>query len=125
MLLGIRSLRALKTVIDFEKDVAVFAFLNPYVGISSRRSASGHVLINLSQNWMQDSFQLADPTPAFGIAEQSCEAKEGVIGAVLAVPSECETSQHVGPDNVTAPDEASECPAVLFQSRGSVGLWIR
>ena len=85
MLLGIRSLRALKTVIDFEKDVAVFAFLNPYVGIPSRRSASGHVLINLSQNWMQDSFQLADPTPAFGIAEQSCEAKEGVIGAVLAV----------------------------------------
>ena len=73
ILLGIRSL-ALKTVIDFEKNVAVFASLNPYVGIPLRRSASGHVLIDLSQNWMQDSFQHADPTSAIGMAEQSSRA---------------------------------------------------
>ncbi|CAE6950806.1 RE1 [Symbiodinium sp. CCMP2592] len=73
ILLGIKSLRSLKTVIDFDKDVAVFASLNPYVGIPLRRGASGHVLINLSQNWLQDSFSLADPTPVIGMASQSCK----------------------------------------------------
>ena len=124
ILLGIRTLRSLKTVIDFQKDVAVFAALNPYVGIPLRRSASGHILVNLSSNWMQDSFSLADPSPAFGVAESSPEEeKEDAVGAVFVIESGSPDFMHVGaPSTPSAPAEASEPSAVLFHSRGGQGL---
>ncbi|CAE7219859.1 RE1 [Symbiodinium sp. KB8] len=102
ILLGIRTLRSLKTVIDFQKDVAVFAALNPYVGIPLRRSASGHILVNLSSNWMQDSFSLADPSSAFGVAElSSSEEKEDAIGAVFVIEGDSPDFVHaVGGQNL-------------------------
>ena len=125
ILLGIRTLRSLKTVLDFEKDIAVFAALNPYVGIPLRRSSSGHVLINLSQNWLQDSFSLTDPAATFDPSEQpgSCD-KEDPIGAIFVIENECPEfresplfQRHVA----SAPSEPSALPAVLFHSRGEVG----
>ena len=124
ILLGIRTLRSLKTVIDFQKDVAVFAALNPYVGIPLRRSASGHILVNLSSNWMQDSFSLADPSSAFGVAElSSSEEKEDAIGAVFVIEGDSPDFVHaVGSSTPSAPASVSECPAVLFHSRGGQNL---
>ncbi|CAE7230659.1 RE1 [Symbiodinium necroappetens] len=124
ILLGIRTLRSLKTVIDFQKDVAVFAALNPYVGIPLRRSASGHILVNLSSNWMQDSFSLADPSPNFGVAESSPEEeKEDAVGAVFVIEGDSPDFVPANaPSTPMAPASASEPPAVLFHSRGGQDL---
>ena len=56
ILIGIRTLKALRTVLDCSQAVAVLAALDATVGVRLRRSASGHLLLDLSKNWLQDSF---------------------------------------------------------------------
>ncbi|OLP85639.1 putative transposon protein [Symbiodinium microadriaticum] len=58
ILIGIRTLKSLRTVLDCSQAVAVFAALDATVGVRLRRSASGHLLLDLSKNWLQDSFSI-------------------------------------------------------------------
>ena len=51
VLLSIASLRSLGAIIDFEKDLSVFRNLDPTRIIRAERSATGHQLLPLSQDW--------------------------------------------------------------------------
>ena len=121
ILIGIRTLKALRTVLDCSQAVAVFAALDATVGVRLRRSASGHLLLDLSKNWLQDSFSILAPTAGILIAStepQDQEKKEDSVFVVEPDPVSFHPESHADP-HVQAPSEAVELPAVLFHSRGS------
>ena len=64
VLIGIRTLRRLKTVIDFERCVAVFSAVDPFLGIPLRRSKAGHLLLNLTEDLLSQGFRLDNVPPA-------------------------------------------------------------
>ena len=123
ILVGIRTLRALKTVLDCHQDTAVFAALDATVGVKLKRSASGHLLLDLSRNWLQDSFSLLNPTAdVMAVASEppeTCE-KEGVVFVLEHEP--CNFQPEVGHQLHDTPSSSSPLPAVLFHSRGEAVL---
>ena len=121
ILIGIRALKALRTVLDCSQAVAVFAALDATVGVRLPRSASGHLLLDLSKNWLQDSFSILAPTTGILIAStepQDQEKKEDSVFVVEPDPVHFRSESHADP-HVQGPSEAVELPAVLFHSRGS------
>eukprot|EP00439_Symbiodinium_sp_Y106_P061006 s2874_g9.t1 len=86
ILIGVRTLRSLSTVIDFQHDVAVFSALDPTVGVPLRRSRSGHLLLNLGQNWLEESFPLTSPArQSFHPAEPAETREHGLDESANAV----------------------------------------
>ena len=49
VLLGMKTLRRLKAIIDFDRCLVVFAAVNPHLAIGLRRSRTGHLLFQLRQ----------------------------------------------------------------------------
>ena len=89
LLLGIKSLRRLQAVLDFDRSVAVFAAVDPGLAIHLKRSRSGHMLIDLKGDWLAEGtrleslpLQIASPGP---VEENYVEA----AFAVEHVPGEC------------------------------------
>ena len=121
ILIGIKTLRALRTVLDCHQDVAVFAALDPSTGVKLRRSPSGHLLIDLSRNWLQDSFSILSPAARIPeVPPTTFEAEEN-IGAVFVLeplPSDFQARGDTHLEYEAAPESPSSCPAVLFHSRG-------
>ena len=120
ILIGIRTLKSLRTVLDCSQAVAVFAALDATVGVRLRRSASGHLLLDLSKNWLQDSFSIMAPTAGILAASAECstqDKKEDSIFVVEPDPMHFRTESSAE-SCVQAPCEAAEPPAVLFHSRG-------
>ncbi|CAE7347134.1 RE1 [Symbiodinium sp. KB8] len=58
LLLGIKSLRRLKAVLDFDRCVAVFAAVDAGLAIHLKRSRSGHMLIDLKGDWLAEGTRL-------------------------------------------------------------------
>ena len=58
VLLGMKTLRRLKAIIDFDRCLVVFAAVNPNLAIGLRRSRTGHLLLNLTQDWLSQGVQL-------------------------------------------------------------------
>ena len=58
VLLGMKTLRRLKAIIDFDRCLVVFAAVNRNLAIGLRRSRAGHLLLNLTQDWLSQGVQL-------------------------------------------------------------------
>ena len=58
VLLGMKTLRRLKAIIDFDRCLVVFAAVNHHLAIGLRRSRTGHLLLNLTQDWLSQGVQL-------------------------------------------------------------------
>ena len=58
ILLGMKTLKRLKAVIDFSRCMVVFAAVDPGLAIGLRRSRSGHLLLNLTQDWLSQGIRL-------------------------------------------------------------------
>ena len=56
ILIGMRTLRRLKAVVDFSKSLAIFVAVNPNLAIPLRRGKTGHLLIDLRCDWLQHGF---------------------------------------------------------------------
>ena len=120
ILIGIRTLRSLRTVLDCSQAVAVFAALDATVGVRLRRSASGHLLLDLSKNWLQDSFSILAPTAGILAAEAESSTQDKNEDSIFVVepdPVHFRAESSMEP-SMQAPSEAAEPPAVLFHSRG-------
>ncbi|CAE7778343.1 unnamed protein product [Symbiodinium microadriaticum] len=85
ILIGIRTLRSLRTVLDCSQAVAVFAALDATVGVRLRRSASGHLLLDLSKNWLQDSFSILAPTAGILAAEAESSTQDKNEDSIFVV----------------------------------------
>ena len=102
LLLGIKSLRRLKAVLDFDRCVAVFAAVDAGLAIHLKRSRSGHMLLDLKGDWLAEGTRL-DNLP-HQISEL-CFAEENLVEAayvVQQVPEECrdeECSPHAVPEH--------------------------
>ena len=107
VLLGMKTLRRLKAVIDFDRCLVVFAAVNPHLAIGLRRSRTGHMLLNLTQDWLSQGVHLDqvgselhlhpevlraeieenEGAAAFMIADaQSPSTRTGEVGADMAKP---------------------------------------
>ena len=58
VLLGMKTLRRLKAIIDFDRCLVVFAAVNPNLAIGLRRSRTGHLLLDLTQDWLSQGVHL-------------------------------------------------------------------
>ena len=58
VLLGMKTLRRLKAIIDFDRCLVVFAAVNPCLAIGLRRSRTGHLLLSLTQDWLSQGVHL-------------------------------------------------------------------
>ncbi|CAL1156524.1 unnamed protein product [Cladocopium goreaui] len=63
VLFSIESLRALGAIIDFSEDMVVFRKINPSKIIKMERSATGHQLLPMTQDWYSDAQSTAQPVP--------------------------------------------------------------
>ncbi|CAE7470265.1 unnamed protein product [Symbiodinium sp. CCMP2592] len=61
LLIGIKTLRRLRSVIDCHRDVLVMGAVDPHRGIQLKRSVTGHLLLDLRQDLMVHSFSLMNP----------------------------------------------------------------
>ena len=61
LLVGIKTLRRLQAVLDFHRDVVVFGTIDPSKGVPLRRSKTGHLLLDLREDWMSQAFDLHQP----------------------------------------------------------------
>ncbi|CAL1156473.1 unnamed protein product, partial [Cladocopium goreaui] len=57
----VQSLRALGAIIDFSEDMVVFRKINPSKIIKMERSATGHQLLPMTQDWYSDAQSTAQP----------------------------------------------------------------
>ena len=64
VLFSIESLRALGAIIDFSEDMVVFRKINPSKIIKMERSATGHQLLPMTQDWYSDAQSTAQPVPS-------------------------------------------------------------
>eukprot|EP00435_Cladocopium_sp_Y103_P019595 s2606_g4.t1 len=64
VLFSIESLRALGAIIDFSENLVVFRKLNPSKIIKMERSATGHQLLPMTQDWYSDAQSTAQPVPS-------------------------------------------------------------
>ena len=64
VLFSIESLRALGAIIDFSEDLVVFRKLNPSKIIRMERSATGHQLLPMTQDWYSAAQSTAQPVPS-------------------------------------------------------------
>ena len=82
LLLGIKSLRRLKAVLDFDRCVAVFAAVDAGLAIHLKRSRSGHMLIDLKGDWLAEGTRL-DNLPQQ--ISELCFAEENLVEAAYVV----------------------------------------
>ena len=61
VVVGIKTLRRLQAVLDFHRDVVVFGAIDPSKGVPLRRSKTGHLLLDLREDWMSQAFDLQQP----------------------------------------------------------------
>ena len=61
LLIGIKTLRRLQAVLDCHHDVLVLGAVDPSRGVKLRRSPSGHLLLDLRQDLLIQSFSLTQP----------------------------------------------------------------
>ncbi|CAE7725645.1 RE2 [Symbiodinium sp. CCMP2592] len=61
LLIGIKTLRRLRSVIDCHRDIPVMGAVDPNRGIQLQRSVTGHLLLDLRQDLMVHSFSLLEP----------------------------------------------------------------
>ena len=89
LLLGIKSLRRLKAVLDFDRCVAVFAAVDAGLAIHLKRSRSGHMLIDLKGDWLAEGTRL-DNLPQQ--LSNLCFAEENLVEAAYVVQPESDES---------------------------------
>ena len=99
LLLGIKSLRRLKAVLDFDRCVAVFAAVDAGLAIHLKRSRSGHMLIDLKGDWLAEGTRL-DNLPQQ--ISNLCFAEENLVEAAYVVQPVSDESHA---------DERSPCSA--------------
>ena len=99
VLLGIKSLRRLKAVLDFDRCVAVFAAVDAGLAIHLKRSRSGHMLIDLKGDWLAEGTRL-DNLPQQ--ISNLCFAEENLVEAAYVVQPLSDESHA---------DECSPCSA--------------
>ena len=102
ILVGMKSLRRLRAVIDFSKCLAIFVAVDPALAVPLRRSQTGHLLLDLRQDWTQQGFRL-DNVPSSFLSE--CPKDEETFMASVYVcseeeqprsmPQECLDTPHV------------------------------
>ena len=68
ILIGIRTLNKMKAIIDTNRSIAVFAAVDPGLGIPLQKSRSGHLLLNLARDWLEQGFRL-DSIPSHILQE--------------------------------------------------------
>ena len=88
ILIGMRTLRRLKAVVDFSKCLAIFVAVNPNLAIPLRRSKTGHLLIDLRGDWMQQGFRMDDIPPHLQLDDE--QEEENFVASVYGVFPESE-----------------------------------
>ena len=101
LLLGIKSLRRLQAVLDFDRSVAVFAAVDPGLAIHLKRSRSGHMLIDLKGDWLAEGTRL-DSLPQQ--ISTPCSAEENYVETAFVI----EGALGEVPDNVQDPCQSDE-----------------
>ena len=95
LLLGIKSLRRLQAVLDFDRCVAVFAAVDPGLAIHLKRSRSGHMLIDLKGDWLAEGTRLDSlPQPI----STPCSAEENYVATAFVVVGALGKVPDNGPD---------------------------
>ena len=96
LLLGIKSLRRLQAVLDFDRCVAFFAAVDPGLAIHLKRSRSDHMLIDLKGDWLAEGTRL-DSLPQQ--ISTPCSAEENYVETAFVI----EGALGEVPDNVQDP----------------------
>ena len=64
LLLSVDSLRSLGAIIDFEHDLICFRKLDPKRLVRAERSATGHQLLDMTEDWYKDSVSTQTEVPS-------------------------------------------------------------
>ncbi|CAE7247762.1 unnamed protein product [Symbiodinium sp. CCMP2592] len=102
LLIGVKTLRRLHAVLDFHRDVIVFGAVDPSKGVPLRRSRTGHLLLDLREDWMSQAFDLLQPR----------------AGAVLLAQPEKTESVFMIDGGVQSDQEQVECQSVHETGHG-------
>ena len=73
LLIGIKTLRRLRAVLDCHHDVLVLGAVDPRRGVKLRRSPSGHLLLDLRRDLLVQSFSLTCPSSSFAALSKTSE----------------------------------------------------
>ena len=115
VLLGMKTLRRLKAIIDFDRCLVVFAAINPHLAIGLRRSRTGHLLLNLTQDWLSQGVQLDQLGSELSlhpeILQAEIEENEALTAFMVAEHAEIPFSQ--GTLEVPADHQARACAVQL------------
>ena len=84
LLVGIKTLRRLRAVIDCHRDVLVLGAVDPNRGVQLKRSSSGHLLLDLRQDLLVHSFSLFQPRSR----QPRSEVASGEETAFMVEPSD-------------------------------------
>ena len=89
ILIGMRTLRRLKAVVDFSKCLAIFVAVNPNLAAPLRRSKTGHLLTDLRGDWMQQGFRMDDIPPHLRLGDE--QEEENFVASVYGKFPDCES----------------------------------
>ena len=67
VLLSVDTLRRMKAIVDYGNDQAVFVGINPQKCVALETTTTGHQILPLAQDFMQNSFPLSEPVRRIGV----------------------------------------------------------
>ncbi|CAE7171651.1 unnamed protein product, partial [Symbiodinium pilosum] len=76
VLLSVDTLRRMKAIVDYGNDQAVFAGINFQKCVALETTTTGHQILPLAQDFMQNSFPLSEPVRRIGVPASECEASQ-------------------------------------------------
>ena len=85
VLLSVDTLRRMKAIVDYGNDQAVFAGINFQKCVALETTTTGHQILPLAQDFMQNSFPLSEPVRRIGVPASECE--ERILAGTLGMPS--------------------------------------
>ena len=105
LLLSVKTLTTLRAVIDFDEGLICFKEVDPSVWIKLKRASNGHLLLDLTKDWLSDRpdscltvHDLHDPEPApmykAALADDTTSCEKNVFENVHTTPPTLQEPLH-------------------------------